>query len=38
MKTTNVRIYEITHKRLKELSKKRRQSIIVVLDEIVAAI
>lgn len=35
MKTTNIRIYEETHKRLQKLAKERRQQLIVVLDELV---
>lgn len=33
--TCNIRVYKTTHKRLKDLAKKRRQSIVVVLDELV---
>lgn len=35
-KTTNIRITIDAHKKLQELAKKKRQNIIVVIDELVA--
>lgn len=36
MKTTNIRVYDTTHKRLQKMAKDRRQTIVVVLDELVS--
>jgi len=35
MKTKNIRIWESTHERLKELSKEKKQDMTIVLDDLV---
>jgi phage-related protein len=35
MKTVNIRVYETTHKRLRELAQKKRQQMIVALDDLI---
>ncbi len=34
METTNIRVYKDTHERLKEIAKQKRQTLLVVLDEL----